>query len=43
MARETAAAYSKGKLEILENVGHSVMVEAPKELIRVLIKFLASL
>jgi branched-chain amino acid transport system permease protein len=40
MARETAAEYPDASLEILEGVGHSVMVEAPGELLRLLSGFL---
>ncbi len=43
MARETAAAYTGGRLEILEGVGHSVMVEAPGELKRLLLEFVKAL
>jgi len=40
MARETAAAYTNGKLEILEEVGHSVMVEDPATYTRLLLSFI---
>jgi branched-chain amino acid transport system permease protein len=43
MARDTAAAYGHGRLEILDGVGHSVMVEAPKELMKLLSGFVAGL
>jgi len=40
MARDTAAAYEGARLEMLDGVGHSVMVEAPAELRRLLTGFL---
>ena len=43
MARETAAAYAKGKLEILDGVGHSAMVEAPEDCKRLLSGFIVGL
>lgn len=43
MARETAAAYPAARLEILEGVGHSVMVEDPARFRTLLLEFLAHL
>jgi branched-chain amino acid transport system permease protein len=43
MARDTAAAYAGGRLEILDGVGHSVMVEAPEDFKRLLLEFVQSL
>lgn len=43
MARDTAAAYAGGRLEILDGVGHSVMVEAPEDFKRLLLGFVLSL
>jgi pimeloyl-ACP methyl ester carboxylesterase len=40
MARETVAAFPGAKLEILEDVGHSVMAENPKRFISIMIEFL---
>jgi branched-chain amino acid transport system permease protein len=40
MARETATAYPDGKLEIMENVGHSVMVEDPALFKRLILAFM---
>ncbi len=42
MARETAAALPGGRLEIVENVGHSVMVEDPALFKRLLLTYLAA-
>jgi branched-chain amino acid transport system permease protein len=39
MARETAKAYPKGELEILEKVGHSVVVENPGAFMEILLAF----
>jgi pimeloyl-ACP methyl ester carboxylesterase len=41
MARETAAAFPRAKLEILEGVGHSVMAEDPARFVGLLRAFLA--
>ncbi|GAB1455032.1 MAG: alpha/beta fold hydrolase [Spirochaetia bacterium] len=41
MARETAAAYKGSRLEILEDVGHSVMVEDPARFKRLILDFAA--
>jgi len=43
MARETAAAYGNSRLEILEDVGHSAIVEAPAEFKRLLLGFIAGI
>jgi pimeloyl-ACP methyl ester carboxylesterase len=43
MARETAAAYPKGELRILEGVGHSVIVEDPARFLVLLSDFAAKL
>lgn len=43
MARETAAAYAPARLEIVEEVGHSVMVEDPARFKALLGGFLAGL
>jgi branched-chain amino acid transport system permease protein len=43
MARETAAAYPKGELQILEGVGHSVIVEDPPRFLGILRDFAAKL
>jgi branched-chain amino acid transport system permease protein len=43
MARETAAAYPAARLEILEDVGHSVMVEDPPRFKVLLSAFIAGL
>jgi branched-chain amino acid transport system permease protein len=43
MARETAAAYPAARLEILEDVGHSVMVEDPGRFKVLLSSFIAGL
>jgi len=43
MARETANTYGNARLEILEDVGHSAMVEAPAEFKRLLIGFIAGI
>jgi branched-chain amino acid transport system permease protein len=40
MARETAAAFPDAKLEILEDVGHSVMAENPKRFISLIADFI---
>ncbi len=40
MAKETAAAYPGGKLEIMETVGHSVMVEDPALFKRLILTFM---
>ena len=42
MARETANAYPNGELRILENVGHSVIVENPGKFLEVLTEFLGT-
>ncbi|MBU0926183.1 MAG: alpha/beta fold hydrolase [Spirochaetes bacterium] len=43
MARETAAAYADSRLEILDGVGHSPMVEDPESFKRLLLDFIAGL
>ncbi len=43
MARETAAAYESAALEILDGVGHSVMVEDPAAFKRIVGRFLKAL
>ena len=43
MARETATAYPKGELRILEGVGHSVIVEDPARFLQLLLDFTAKL
>lgn len=43
MARETAQAYGGAVFEIYENVGHSVIVEAPQSFKDSLLKFLAKI
>jgi branched-chain amino acid transport system permease protein len=43
MARETAAAYPKGELKILEGVGHSVIAEDPARFMDLLMDFIAKL
>jgi pimeloyl-ACP methyl ester carboxylesterase len=43
MARETAAAFPSGRLEILEHVGHSAMVEDPAGFARIVSAFAAGL
>jgi len=43
MAKDTAAAYAGSRLEIIESVGHSVMVEAPAEFKKILLEFLKGL
>jgi pimeloyl-ACP methyl ester carboxylesterase len=40
MARETAAAFPGARLEILEDVGHSAMVENPKRFLALITEFL---
>ena len=40
MARETAAAFADARLEILEGVGHSVMVEDPKRFVALIADFI---
>jgi branched-chain amino acid transport system permease protein len=40
MARDTAAAYANARLEIIDTVGHSVMVEAPQKFTTLLAGFL---
>jgi pimeloyl-ACP methyl ester carboxylesterase len=40
MARETAAAFTDAKLEILEDVGHSVIVEDPKRFVSLITDFI---
>jgi pimeloyl-ACP methyl ester carboxylesterase len=40
IARETAAAFPDAKLEILEDVGHSVMAENPKRFIALIADFI---
>lgn len=39
MAKETAAAYKNARLEIVEGVGHSVMVEDPATFKRLILEF----
>ena len=41
MARETAAAFPRARLEILEQVGHSAMVEDPARFVRIVAGFVA--
>lgn len=43
MARETAEAYPKGELKILEGVGHSVIAEDPARFMDLLMEFIAKL
>lgn len=43
MARETAVAYPASRLEILDDVGHSVMVEDPGRFKTLLLEFISSL
>lgn len=43
MAEETAAAFPRGHLEIVEDVGHSVIVEDPERFKTLLLRYLASL
>lgn len=43
MARETAAAFPRARLETLEGVGHSVMAEDPPRFARILSEFLSTL
>lgn len=43
MARDTAAAYPNARLEVIDEVGHSVMVEAPDEFRRRLTEFLKTI
>lgn len=43
MATETVAAYPKARLEILEGVGHSVMVEDPERFKALLLAYMADL
>jgi branched-chain amino acid transport system permease protein len=43
MARETAAAYPKGELKVLEGVGHSVIAEDPSRFLGLLLDFTARL
>lgn len=43
MARETAAAFPKARLVILEDVGHSVIVEDPSTITKLLVEFLSGL
>ncbi|MCX8014154.1 MAG: alpha/beta hydrolase [Rectinema sp.] len=43
MAAETAAAYPHSILEVLEGVGHSVIVEQPERFMEILGRFVASL
>jgi pimeloyl-ACP methyl ester carboxylesterase len=40
MARETAAAFTDARLEILEDVGHSVMAEDPKRFVALVAEFI---
>ena len=40
MARETAAAFPDARLEILEDVGHSVMAEDPKRFVALIAEFI---
>jgi branched-chain amino acid transport system permease protein len=40
MARETAAAFPDARLEIMEDIGHSVMAENPKRFVSILNQFL---
>ena len=42
MARETAAAYPAGRLQILDDVGHSVMVEDPGRFRNLLLDFIST-
>ncbi|PKL24332.1 MAG: alpha/beta hydrolase [Spirochaetae bacterium HGW-Spirochaetae-3] len=42
MARETAEAFARGRLEILDEIGHSVMAESPALFSRLLIDFLSA-
>ena len=43
MARETARAFPKAKLVVLEEVGHSVVVEAPSSFTKLLLEFISVL
>lgn len=43
MARETASAFPKGRLEILEDIGHSVIVENPGQFRELVLGFLNSI
>lgn len=43
MAVETARAYPQGRLKIVENVGHSLIVENPGKFMELLVDFAASL
>jgi pimeloyl-ACP methyl ester carboxylesterase len=43
MARETAAAFPNARLVILDDVGHSVVVEDPGAFVRLLLEFVAAL
>jgi branched-chain amino acid transport system permease protein len=43
MAVETARAYPRGRLEIVEDVGHSLIVENPGKFMELLVDFAASL
>jgi branched-chain amino acid transport system permease protein len=43
MARDTAAAYGNARLEILEDVGHSAIVESPAEFKRLIMQFLQNI
>lgn len=43
MARETAKAYSNGELQIVEDVGHSVIVENPGKFIEIVTTFLGKI
>lgn len=43
MARETAEAFPRGRLEIMETVGHSPMVEDPAGFVRILSEFVSRL
>lgn len=42
MAEETAAAFPDARLEVLEGIGHSVMVEDPERFRKLVLAFLAS-
>jgi branched-chain amino acid transport system permease protein len=42
MARETASAFPKARLEIVEEVGHSIMAEDPGRFVRIVSGFAAS-
>jgi len=43
MAMETAGAYPRGRLEIIENAGHSLIVENPGKFMELLVDFAASI